>query len=343
MFELIPEYQKKWRNQSLNCSNIDHLSVELNLKTIYRAIGLSEPEIEFFDSPRSAAERFNLDYWGNEIVKIDELLERHLREELSQNLWKQLRREIYEPLHDRLWLGIGRRIFDCLEDNRSTWHDLNSTSGENNEYFNPVMDFMTTEYLTARGCWFDFAYSTLNCQSVPELWQSYRSLITNCGWLLAYKDVCVVCSRPSELRVDEQFRLHGIGTPAILFADGFSVYAYQGVILPERYARIHPSYWKIHWILEEHNAELRRILINGIGYDRICQASFSEELDSWQEYTLLRININDDHKPAYLLKMTCPSTEKIHALRVPPEMRSARKAIRWINWGIDPSEFTIQT
>ena len=45
----------------------------------------------------------------------------------------------------------------------------------------------------------------------------------------------------------------------------------------------------------------------------------------------------------YLLKMTCPSTGFIHALRVPPDMRSAKEAIRWVNWDIDPEEFSVQT
>jgi hypothetical protein len=40
-----------------------------------------------------------------------------------------------------------------------------------------------------------------------------------------------------------------------------------------------------------------------------------------------------------LLKMTCPSTGFIHALRVAPNIKSAREAIGWVNWGIDPEEF----
>ena len=52
----------------------------------------------------------------------------------------------------------------------------------------------------------------------------------------------------------------------------------------------------------------------------------------------------------YLLKMTCSSTGHLHALRVPPEVRSssrasltAKEAINWVNWGIDPEEFQVQT
>jgi len=48
-------------------------------------------------------------------------------------------------------------------------------------------------------------------------------------------------------------------------------------------------------------------------------------------------------EPIHFLKMTCPSTGKIHTLRVPPEINSARVAIRWVNWDIEPEDFSVQT
>lgn len=67
------------------------------------------------------------------------------------------------------------------------------------------------------------------------------------------------------------------------------------------------------------------------------------QLDNWQEYTLLKIDNDVDVESIYLLKMTCPSTGYIHALRVPPDINSAREAICWVNWGTDPEEFCVQT
>jgi len=104
-------------------------------------------------------------------------------------------------------------------------------------------------------------------------------------------------------------------------------------------------------LLNEENAEFRRILIQTIGYNRICKELGAIELDSWKEYTLLKIDnyteITPEHpqnysEPIHLLKMTCPSTGFIHFLRVPPDINSARTAITWINWGIDPEDFSVQ-
>ena len=114
------------------------------------------------------------------------------------------------------------------------------------------------------------------------------------------------------------------------------------------------SEWNPKWLLDEENADIRRVLIQQVGYERICQKLDAIDLDIWREYSLLKI---DDAEGIYdrdtgeeigreamvLLKMTCPSTGHIHILRVPPEMTSAEAAITWVNHGIHPDKFTVQT
>ena len=183
----------------------------------------------------------------------------------------------------------------------------------------------------------------LNSRFSRKVSYTFESLVKNCGWVFTYEKIAIVCDRPRILSFDNQQRLHAEGAPAIQFADGYSLYAYHGVTLPKKYGNLHPNQWEAKWIIEEYNAELRRVLIQGIGYERIAQELAAIELDSYQEYTLLKINTDIDIEPISLLKMTCPSTKFIHVLRVPPDVVSAREAIRWVNWGISPEEFAIQT
>ena len=189
----------------------------------------------------------------------------------------------------------------------------------------------------------DFCVDVLNCQVDARKWSALKSVIKNCGWIAPFEKTCLVFDRPTKLSFDSENRFHAEGEPAIEFADGYSVYAYNGVRLPEKYGRVHPNLWQARWLLTEENAELKRVLIQGIGYAKICTELQAIELDSWREYSLLRIDNDVDVEPIYLLKMTCPSTGYIHALRVPPEMRSAREAIRWANWDVDPEEFAVET
>jgi hypothetical protein len=190
---------------------------------------------------------------------------------------------------------------------------------------------------------FDFCISVLDCPVDRRKWEAYQSLLCECGLIFDFEDTCFICDRPIKFSVDNEHRPHAEGEPAIQFADGFSIWAYHGVRLPETYGKLHPNQWQAKWLLEERNAELRRVLIQGIGYSRICQDLQATEIDSWREYTLLKINSDVDVEPIHLLKMTCPSTGFIHAMRVPPNVTSAREAIRWVNWGTDAEEFSVQT
>lgn len=92
-------------------------------------------------------------------------------------------------------------------------------------------------------------------------------------------------------------------------------------------------------MLKEENAERRRVLIEGIGYERIIDELEAKELSSFREYKLFQVAQEVDVEPIMLLTMTCPSTEHKHCLRVPPDMTSAEEAVTWCNWGTHPEEF----
>ena len=189
----------------------------------------------------------------------------------------------------------------------------------------------------------DYSISVLGCEVDQTQWLALQALISNCHTVVMFEKTCLVCDRPLKLSTDEENRFHAEGEPAVEYADGSKFYAYGGVNLPARYGRIHPHGWQAQWLLNEPNAELRRVLIQGIGYGRLIQELLAVELDSWREYTLLSLTAEIDLEPIHLLKMTCPSTGHIHVLRVPPDIFSAREAIRWANWGIDPEEFSVST
>nr|WP_293108579.1 hypothetical protein [Okeania sp. SIO2F4] len=189
----------------------------------------------------------------------------------------------------------------------------------------------------------DFCISVLGCSYDKQKWLAVQGLVQECGFVLQLESTCLVCENPMNISLDAQNRFHAEGEPAIKFIDGYHIYAYQGVKLPEKYGLLHPNRWQARWLLTEENAELRRVLIQGIGYSRICQELQAIELDSWREYSLLRIDNDIDVEPIYLLKMTCPSTNYIHATRVSPDVSTAREAITWINWGVDPEEFLVET
>jgi hypothetical protein len=271
-------------------------------------------------------------------------LVRQQESQLNSQLVRRLVNQLNSRIENRQVNKLLSRLGNLLERQRSSQlvSRLGNLVGRPLFYSNCIQSELWASY----GGWLDFCISVLNGAHDPIKWEVFQSLVSNCGWILPFEKTCLVCARPIQLAFDSEHLLHAEGEYAILFADGYSLYFNHGVVLPRKYGQLHPNQWQAEWIWEENNAELRRTLIQGIGYDRICQELDAIELDYWREYTLLKIDkiIDDiDGEPIYLLKMVCPSTGFIHALRVPPGIQSARQAIRWVNWGVDPERFTAET
>lgn len=228
-------------------------------------------------------------------------------------------------------------------------HRLENELGVRFNYYdhdiNPYnIDPILPQVWVAQASWLDFCISEGQYDFGFQRQESiFLSLIKYCGWIFPFENICIVCDRPIKLSFDNQNRLHAEeGEPAIRYADGYSLYSYHGVMLPGKYAKLHPHQWQAKWLLEEDDAELRRVLIQGIGCAKICQELSATEMDSWQEYILLKIHISVDVEPVYLLKMTDPSTEFIRAEEVPPDIQSAREASYLVGWELDPEESGIE-
>jgi hypothetical protein len=198
----------------------------------------------------------------------------------------------------------------------------------------------------------DFCIAELGCDCDSSLWNAVQILVGSCSTILPRELFCFISDRPTELQFDQQHRLHAEASPAVAFGDDVGGYFIHGVHLPNEYGERHPHQWRSEWVLTETNAERRRVLIQGIGYGRLCQELNTKTIDTWREYTLLWVEVptlayvnNQQVKEdaMLLLKMTCPSTNHIHVLRVPPNTGSARAAAKWVNWDIDPEAFAIES
>ncbi|MEG3984873.1 leucine-rich repeat domain-containing protein [Microcoleus sp. T3B2] len=347
---------------TLSTKPIDAEKATAAIKVAYATIGLKEPEIIICSSPGDAfLQIFNLPKRDRSQNYSNEWRWNRSGQKLN---WKWMSpsivREFANPLvwqHElyriRIESEADSRLSSLMNDLVEEYKRSEPTIG--NVFTDHLLSLISPQtpttlfkeiYLT------ELYISSLGVnlsEKAQEILRCQKLLFEHCGWIFPFEKFCAVCDRPRHLRFDSQNRLHAEGEPAIEFADGWNFYYYHGVRLPEEYGKFHPNQWQSQWILAEDNAELRRVLIEGIGYARIIQELSAKQIDSWQEYALLQIDEADDIDDGYdvepicLLKMTCPSTGFIHALRVPPYLISAREAIRWVNWDIDPEEFSVQT
>jgi hypothetical protein len=352
---LIPVYREKWRKIALSTEPIDQERATKAIKEMYTFLSKKEPEILFFSSPHEALElimsMLRTKFWSDKIgrplaekiqCETKFTVEMQIRLELEANFDESFRKALRAAFD--VWFPL-EGLLSLISSLSLIRRDLDRWGTLKYKFFrSKFCSYISSEEQTRTISFYDFCISVLNCNYCPpSSWAVFQTIAESLYWFFPYENICFVCDRPRTLQFDSENRLHAEGEPAIQFADDYSLYSYHGVILPEKYGKIHPNQWQANWILAETNAELRRVLIQGIGYARICQELQAVELDSWQEYTLLKIAADADVEPIVLLKMTCPSTGHIHALRVPPAMISAREAVCWINHGINPEDFAVQT
>ncbi|MBF0618705.1 MAG: hypothetical protein HQL19_00900 [Candidatus Omnitrophica bacterium] len=92
-------------------------------------------------------------------------------------------------------------------------------------------------------------------------------------------------------------------------------------------------------VMAAQNAEIRRIFLQELGYERFLAQAPYEVIHKDGPQALVRIGSSlPDEEPIALVKVCCPSTGAFYVLRVPPEMQTVREAVAW-TFGLSESEY----
>jgi hypothetical protein len=107
---------------------------------------------------------------------------------------------------------------------------------------------------------------------------------------------------------------------------------WQGTAVDERTA-FRPEDLKGVDILNIRNVTRRRVLLERFGLDRFVQEVggliIDRDRDTGGERQLLSIPLEGD-EPVVALRVICPSTAHTYMLRVPPHIRTCRRAAAWL-------------
>lgn len=262
---LISDYREKWRAIALSPGPIDPEKATAAINAAYGAIGKPAPQIVFFDSPYRAfrkpqnilASLRGALFRG----KIEDRLGIKQTSSVRTGLENQFSSEGFAPIKRLLWSLLGSQL--ARQVGNPVWHQLRSQLDCPND------NCIQPELWAYQAGVVDFCISVLNCEYDLTKWQALQSVVKECGWIFPWEKICYVCDRPTKISFDRQRLIHAETEPAILFADGFKVYAYHGTVIPEKYGLLTPLQWQPQWIIQEQDIEVKRALIHGIGLVRI--------------------------------------------------------------------------
>lgn len=154
-----------------------------------------------------------------------------------------------------------------------------------------------------------------------------------CGWWSPYKTAAVFQDRPEVIKLDEEGLLHCEDGPAILYRDGYAVYAWRGIRIPGEWIE-NPESLTAEIALTWENVEQRRCACELLGWNNVLIALNARVIDTNPNPmigTLLEVDIPEIGDNERFLRVEC-GTGREFALPVPPETKTALEAQAWLNF-----------
>src|SRR5574341_1000824 len=332
-------YRDEWLAHGRSCAPADRAATEATLASMYIALGEQPPIFWWCDGPAVGSLvrtllRANLwanlrdNLWDNLGANLGanfranlwDNLWANIRANLRANLGANLRANLRDNLWDNLWDNLGANLGSNLRDN------LEDNLGDNLYWW---LWGQHDAAWPAFCAWPDVALRPMHTDDHRARLAWWLTLSRSCGWWHPYRGVVFVCERPARQAVDGQGRLHHETGPALLCRDGWPVYAWHGVRVSadviERPDTITPS-----TIQAEANAEVRRVMIERMGWERWLVASGAQPVHRDRFGDLYQTELNGARIGVAIVTNSTPEPSgehKRYPLLVPLEHETAHGAI----------------
>jgi hypothetical protein len=140
----------------------------------------------------------------------------------------------------------------------------------------PLVDALEKASSGAHKCYNQAFFSYLHevCGLPMDILNGVWQAAADCGWYWRFLGVVILIPKPQRLELVNG-RLHAVGRPAVQYADGFGVYALQGLRLPQTYGRLmseqFQGQWQASWLLASNDPGFQLQLLRTLGLSRVLE------------------------------------------------------------------------
>jgi hypothetical protein len=237
-----------------------------------------------------------------------------VRDQVRAKVWDQVREQVWGQVWDQVKAQVKDQVKDqVLDQVHRCGYGIHDSS-----------------WLS----FYDYFYKYLQdeCQLLRPMIEFSKEV----GWWWPLDNAVIFTERPIFLTRDDNFRLHHESRRALEYADGFGIWAWHGVRVPQ-WVIESPEKITPQKVLTENNQEIRRVMLERYGWDRLLidlQAT-TEQTDRYG--TLVSTDrlgeyLDGEDPIAKFVFVSDPSTNRRYALRVPPECTTAHQAVAWTGW-----------
>jgi hypothetical protein len=231
------------------------------------------------------------------------------------------------------------------------------------------------------GAWTSYFREVCGLELKGDLWdraKAYEATLESASHLYPHRDFVIVSERPTCIHTEladpakprgwNSHRLYCEDGPAVGFQDGWGVWAWHGVRVTKQIIE-NPDTLTVEQIKNEENAEVRRIMIERMGWDTFCAKAqmrviHVDELHSHfpaipvselvEEGSRLVVSYRDgteraqlleadgltdfEERPLRFVRLTDPSTGREYTIRVKHSHTRCYEAVGW-TFGLTETEY----
>ncbi len=346
---LLKAHAAKWTANALSTEPVDNYELTRAIQDLYAAADLKKPRVVIVPSPLVMA------LAGGFAAAID-----HIRKQknvaVPANLGTIVKAAADAVLRD---LGTSTTLAATLLATGEALGEQLDAPGNTTKADAEIVKFFLAcarnWYSMYQGgnmwSWWDCyltAYRDVLGLRLPqyEKYESWERCAKHGGFRMMHEEFCVVSDRPQVLLIDAENRPHCEDGPSHQWRDGWSLYHWHGVKVPAKAIEA-PDTITADDVRQEENQEVRRILIERMGWEKFCaeakmkvlavdnlEAQFpalpvSELVTDGQRFVydyrkgtekaelLESIEFKDfEERPLRFVRVTDPSTSRQYILRV---------------------------
>ena len=148
-------------------------------------------------------------------------------------------------------------------------------------------------------------------------------------------------SLPEGLRVSSWVDISGTGITRLPESMQGVGLRWRGVPVSEQIV-FRPETLTANDVLSERNAEVRRIMLERLGFERFLQLAnatiLHRDVDLGGERRLLKVEMPED-EDLVCVSFLCPSTARQYVVRVPPTIETCHAAVAWMAGFDNPDDY----
>ena len=282
----IEEVSKKWMQIGLRTDPIEPEKIEPRIKGLYNVAKLAEPRVLVVSSPVVATISGALSVGVQHVRNIDKdhevsdyMMEMSLRSitgtvQNALNLNEVVMDNVYASINT-LTQGTARRS-KPVKIKRLT-KDESDNVNKVSVFFLKCLQrwwhmYQGGNMWPGASSYLESMRDVIGLTGLPG-WDAYKwweECAIHGGFRIVHHDFCLVADFPDRIQVDEQARQHSEDGPSHRWRDGWSLWHHHGIMVDSKIIE-HPDEITIDEIRKQENAEIRRVMITRLGWDKFVE------------------------------------------------------------------------